>query len=403
VRLNLGLHQTLNVIAEVTVAMRITSIETYTVGAVWKNWLFVRVNTDEGVHGVGEGTMNGFIKTAEACVHEFEHLIVGMDPRDVNAVLKVLLETVQDGGHVHHLAICAIEVACWDIAGKVHGVPVYKLLGGRVRNSILGYANGWYRAERSPTAFVEAARSVASLGFKAIKLDPFGTAYGFITKRDLDIAFAIVRELRSSFQEMQILIDVHARFAPAEAVRIAEEFAPLDIYWWEEPTTRERTECTLEASAKSPIRIATGESFDSVAKFLTLGSRGLVSIWQPEPMSLGGIIQTLKVAHLAEAHGCWIAPHQSGGPIATAVCLQLAACVQNFLIQEHFDPFNAPWTRDLVTWHPNIDPTNGHLSLPESPGLGIDLNLDAVRAHPYDKHSYFDLTKEGWERRLGRQ
>ena len=109
----------------------------------------------------------------------------------------------------------------------------------------------------------------------------------------------------------------------------------------------------------------------------------------------------MQVANLAFAHGSYIAPHQSGGPVATAVCLQLAAAVPNFLIQEHFDAFNEAWTRDLVTWHPAVDPANGHLSLPDAPGLGIDLNIDAIRDHPYDPHAYLNVHAEGWEKRLG--
>jgi galactonate dehydratase len=109
------------------------------------------------------------------------------------------------------------------------------------------------------------------------------------------------------------------------------------------------------------------------------------------------------VANLALAHGSWIAPHQSGGPVATAVCLQLAACVPNFLIQEHFDPFNEPWTRQLVTWAPSLDPATGHLSLPTSPGLGLDLNIDVAREHPYDPNAYLNVSKEGWEKRLGQR
>jgi galactonate dehydratase len=147
--------------------------------------------------------------------------------------------------------------------------------------------------------------------------------------------------------------------------------------------------------------VATGEQFDKVGRFFTLAEGGGISIWQPEPMSLGGIRNTLAVAHIAEVNGAWIAPHQSGGPVATAVCLQLAACVPNFLIQEHFDPFNEPWTRDLVTWTPTLNPDNGHLSLPDAPGLGIDLNLEVAAAHPYDAKAYLDIYQEGWEKRLG--
>jgi galactonate dehydratase len=194
---------------------------------------------------------------------------------------------------------------------------------------------------------------------------------------------------------------VHARFTETDALRAAEKLAPLDIYWWEEPTTREREQPVNAVAARCPIRVATGEMYDTVGQFFTMAAGGGVNIFQPEPMSLGGITNTMAVANLALAHGSYIAPHQSGGPVATNVCLQLAACVPNFLIQEHFDPFNEPWTKDLVSWTPAIDPKNGHLSLPSGPGLGIDINVDVARQHPYDPQAYLNVHKPGWEKRLG--
>jgi galactonate dehydratase len=383
--------------------MRITSIETFAVGAVWKNWLFVRVHTDEGLYGVGEGTLNGFIGTTEAAIRELEKFVVGLDPRNVNALAKRMLDSVSlDGGHIHRTAIAAVEVACWDILGKSLGVPVYQLLGGKVRDSILGYANGWYRTERTPEAFAQAVRAVAGLGFKAAKLDPFGTAQGFIDEAELQLAYDILATIREAVgQEFKILIDVHARFTQTEALRAARRLAPLGLYWWEEPTTRDRQEAVHFVAEHSPIPVATGEMYDTVGQFFTLAERGGVNIFQPEPMSLGGISNTLAVANLALAHGSYIAPHQSGGPIATAVCLQLAACVPNFLIQEHFDAFNDAWTRDLVTWRPSIDPKNGHLSLSEAPGLGIDLNVGAIKEHPYDPQAFLNIFENGWEKRVG--
>ena len=383
--------------------MIITDIETYKVGAGWKNWLFVRVMTDNGLHGVGEGTLNGFIATTEAAIHELKHLAIGRDPRQINALSKRLLDSVSlDGGHIHRTAIAAIEIACWDILGKSLDVSIHQLLGGRLRNSVLGYANGWYRAERTQEAFVAAAEKVIAKGFKALKLDPFGTAQGFIGEDELETALGIVRAIRERFgPDLGILIDVHARFTAVEALRTARRFAPLNIYWWEEPTFRDRQELVHEMAEHSPIRVATGEMYDTVGQFYTLAERGWVNIFQPEPMSLGGITNTLAVAHLAQAHGSWIAPHQSGGVIATAVCLQLAAAVPNFLIQEHFDAFNEPWTRELATWAPTIDPANGHLSLPDGPGLGLDLNLEVIAQHPYDPKAYLNIFEPGWERRIG--
>ncbi|MBB5752185.1 mandelate racemase/muconate lactonizing enzyme family protein [Prosthecomicrobium pneumaticum] len=384
--------------------MRITGIETFTVGAGWKNWLFIRVLTDiDGLYGIGEGTLNGFIRTTEAAIRELEHFVTGEDPRRITALAKRMLDSVSlDGGHIHRTAIAAVEVACWDILGKSLGVPVHQLLGGRVRDSVPGYANGWYRTERTPEAFAAAVRTVRDKGFKAAKLDPFGTAQGFISDAELDLAEAILAAIRAETgPDFRILIDVHARFTEIEAIRAAKRLAPIGLYWWEEPTTRDRQETVHAVAAASPIPVATGEMYDTVGQFYTLAERGGVNIFQPEPMSLGGIGNTMAVAHLALAHGSYIAPHQSGGPVATAVCLQLAAAVPNFLIQEHFDAFNDPWTRDLVTWHPTVDPANGHLSLPDAPGLGIDLNVEAARAHAYDPRAFLNIHEEGWERRLG--
>lgn len=296
----------------------------------------------------------------------------------------------------------AIEVACWDILGKSLGVPIYQLLGGKHRESILGYANGWYRAERTPEAFVAAAEIVSGMGFKAVKLDPFGQAFGSIDEAVLQETYKILAAIREFFgPEFKILIDVHSRFMPSEALRVARFLAPLDLYWWEEPTKDEREEITNEIALQCAIPVATGEQFDKIGQFETLARGGGVSIWQPEPMSLGGITNTIAVANIARANNAWIAPHQSGGPVATATCLQLAACIPNFLIQEHFDATNEPWTRELVSWHPEIDKSNGHLSFPEAPGLGIDLNLAAIKEHPYDADAYFNLHEEGWEKRIG--
>ncbi|HEX4489492.1 MAG TPA: mandelate racemase/muconate lactonizing enzyme family protein [Terriglobales bacterium] len=381
--------------------MKITKVETYAVSAGWKNWLFVKVCTDSGIHGISEATINGFIATTETAVHELSHFVIGQDPRQVNAIAQKIITTIADAGHIHRLVMGAIEVACWDILGKSLGVPIWQLLGGKHRDSILAYANGWYRTERTPENFVQIARTVVAKGFKALKLDPFGQAKFFISNSELDLAFEILFALRDEFgPSLKILIDVHCRFSPSESVRIANRLADLDIFWWEEPTTIERIELTNEIAMKSPIPVATGEQFDKVGDFETLARGKYVSIYQPEPMSLGGITNTIAAANIAHANAAWIAPHQSGGPVATAVCLQLAAIVPNFLIQEHFDPFNDPWTRDLVTWGPKIDLETGHLPIPTAPGLGLDLNLDVVREHPYDPKSFFDTSKTGWEKRL---
>ncbi|MCU1495028.1 MAG: mandelate racemase/muconate lactonizing protein [Acidimicrobiaceae bacterium] len=383
--------------------MKIVDVETYVVGAGWKNWVFVKVLTDEDLYGIGEATLNGFAGTCEAAVQELKPLVIGADPRQIRRNATSLYERVaNEGGHVHRTAIAGIEVACWDLLGKSLGVPIHQLLGGQVREHVPCYANGWYRTERSPESFAAAAVAALEKGFMALKFDPLGTARGFFAPGELEASREIVRAVRSSVgRGVRLLIDLHARLAPSEAVAMIDSCSDLDIFWWEEPTTREREEPTSEVARRSVGRIASGENFHAVGQFFTLAKSGGVSIFQPEPMSLGGILPSLAVAAIAAADGAWIAPHQSGGPVATAVCLQLAACVPNFLIQEHFDPFNEPWTRSLVTWAPTLDSSTGELSLPDAPGLGIDLDLEVARAHPYDPAAFLDTTSAGWELRLG--
>lgn len=383
--------------------MRIAGIETVAVGAGWKNWLFVRVRTEDGRYGLGEATLNGFIRSTEAAVHELEHLVLGMDPRRVKQVAAALLERVSlDGGHIHRTAIAGIEEACWDLLGRDLGVPVHQLLGGRVRDSVPAYANGWYRTEREPAAVAAAARTALGLGYRALKLDPLGTTRGFFAPGELARSRDVLAAVRAEVgPDVRVLVDVHARLVQSEAVRLIERCADLDVFWWEEPTTREREQPTSAVAARVHGTIASGETYDTVGQFFTLLAGGGVSVLQPEPMSLGGITPTLGVAALADAAGAWIAPHQSGGPVATAVCLQLAAAVPNFLIQEHFDLFNEPWTRDLLSWAPTLDPDTGHLSLPDGPGLGVELDLAVAAEHPYDPAAYLDVSAEGWERRLG--
>jgi galactonate dehydratase len=385
--------------------LKIIGIETYLVGAGWKNWLFVRVVTDEGTHGVGEATLNGFGRTCEAAVHELEGLVTGSDPRQVRHVVAQLYDRVSnEGGHVHRTAIAGIEEACWDILGKSLGAPVYQLFGGRVRDRVACYANGWYRSERTPEAFATAAAKAVGRGFRALKFDPLGTAKGFFAPGEPERSRAIIVAVRQAVgPDVRLLIDLHARLAPAEAVAFIEGCRDLDVFWWEEPTTREREEPTSAVAARTTGHVATGENFHTVGQFFSLLKTGHVSILQPEPMSLGGLLPTLAVSAMAAADGAWVAPHQSGGPVATAVCLQLAACVPNFLIQEYFDPFNEGWTKDLVTWVPELDPITGELSLPDGPGLGVDLNIDVARAHPYDPDAFLDVTDPSWEQRLGRR
>ena len=379
--------------------MKITGITPHVVGNSWKDWLLVRVDTDEGIHGVGEGTVNVFARTVEAAILELEARIAGHDPFDIEALLLATGRDVYtDGGQVHGAAVAAVETACWDIMGKALNQPVHKLLGGRLRGRIRAYANGWYTVDRTPEAFAAAAREVVDLGFTAMKFDPFGAAWMAQSGYEEDLSISLVEAVRDEVgPRVDLMIEAHGRFGVASALRIAERLAPLRPAWFEEPVSHHNIAVMTSVAQRSPVPLATGESYTSTHQFAELLAGGEVGIVQPEPVHLGGIWRTRKVAALAEASHAVVAPHNAQGPICSAISAQLGACVPNFYVQESFDVFNESWTRDLVD--PPIRVVDGHVEVPDGPGLGIDIDWDGVASHASRRPHSLELFAEGWERR----
>ena len=380
--------------------MHITAIETVVVGNPWKNWVFALVHTDEGITGLGEGSANGFARTIEAAIHELTPLVVGQDPTRIEWLSRRMMRDVYtDGGQIHRAAVAAIEIACWDILGKSLGVPVWKLLGGQSRDKVRAYANGWYRTERDPEKVAKAAADAVALNFNALKIDPFGKSWRVMDRADQDLAIAILTAVREAVGDsVDILVEGHSRFTVDEAVAIARRLEPIRPMWFEEPVRHDRVSAVAEVAKRSPVPVATGESFHTLGEFAELAAAGGVAFWQPEAAHLGGLGPLKQVAALAEANDSVLAPHQAGGPVATAVCLTLAACTNNHLIQEFFDPFNEEWERDIVSWSPALD-ADGYLPIPDAPGIGIELDLDAARAYPYDERNFLPIFDDQWERR----
>ena len=381
--------------------MKIRDVTTYLVGNAWKNWLFVRVDTDEGIHGVGEGTLNAFSATVETAIHELRDEYIGLDPSQVELLLqRTVRDVYTDGGQIHMAAVAAIEVACWDIVGKALGKPVHELLGGRVRDRVRVYANGWYRTDRTPEGFAERARAVKALGYTAMKFDPFGAGWRVQDRRDEDLSIAIVAAVRDAVgPDVDLMIEAHNRFSVATAVRIAERLAEFRPAWLEEPVHHAHLGAMLEVARRSPVPIATGESFTSPAQFADLMAHDAVHIFQPEPLHLGGLWRTRQVAAMADAHLAVVAPHNAGGPICSAVSAQLGGCIPNFYVQESFDEFNGDWSRDIVD-RPTLQ-HDGYVDVPTAPGLGVDLDWDRLAAHPYQREHLLHLFAPGWERRGG--
>lgn len=379
--------------------MRITAIETYLAGNPWKNWLFTRVLTDEGIYGVGEGSLNYFAQTVEMAIRELEHLILGMDPFQVETISQRLIRDVySEGSQIHMSAVAAIEIACWDIIGKACNQPVYNLWGGRCHEKLRAYANGWYRGPRCPESFAEKARMVAGRGYTALKFDPFGDAWRLLPRREFDLSIDIIRAVRDAVGDsVDILIEGHRRFNISTALQISEAMAEFRPAWFEEPLDHSNISAMAELARRSPVPVSTGESFSNKQQFAELLKHDVIDIWQPEPLNLGGLFATRKVCDLVDAHYGVVAPHSAQGPVCTAACVQLGACLPNFYIQEIFDDFNEPWEKDIVT--NAVEVQDGYIVVPETPGLGIDLNIEEIRKHPYQRENALPLFKRGWERR----
>jgi len=380
-------------------AVKITDVTTYLVGNPWKNWLFIRVDTDEGIHGVGEGTVNGFSATVEAAIHELREAYIGLEPSQVDLLFQRMVRDVySDGGQIHMAAVAAIEVACWDIVGKAGGKPVHDLLGGRIRDRIPVYANGWYRTDRTPEAFADKARDVVRRGYRAMKFDPFGAAYRIMDRSEEDLSIAIVAAVREAVgPDVDLMIEAHNRFSAATALRVADRLTEFRPAWLEEPVHHQQMGAMIEVARRSPVPVATGESYTSLGQFADLLSHDVVHIVQPEPLSLGGLWRTRQVAGMADAHYAVVAPHNAQGPVCGAISRTLGACIPNFYVQESFDEFNADWTQSIVD-RP-IRPVDGYIEILDAPGLGIELDWGALGEHPYRRQHLIRLFSPGWERR----
>ena len=381
--------------------MKIVSVNTHIVGNPWKNWVFVTVETDDGLIGIGEGTVNYFGKTTEQTVRELAPHVMGMDPFQSEMITQKLIRDVYaEGGQVHKSAVCAIEVACWDIVGKALNQPIYNFLGGRCHQRLRAYANGWYRGERAPEMFHEQAKKVVAAGYTALKFDPFGAEWRIMDPYQEDLSIDIIAAVRDAVgPKVDVLVEGHCRFSPAIALKLSERMAPYRPTWFEEPTHHQHIGALVEVARHSAVPIATGESLTSEHQFAELLASNTVSILQPEIHHLGGLLRAKKVCGMVDAFYGVVAPHNAQGPVSTAMCLQLAACTPNFFIQEIFDEFNVEWGQELVDFPAKV--VDGYIDIPDRPGLGLCLNLEACREHPYESTYFLPLFKPGWEKREG--
>ncbi|MGH8210563.1 MAG: galactonate dehydratase [Steroidobacteraceae bacterium] len=378
--------------------MKITNVETFLVGTKWRNWLFVKLSTDEGIVGVGEASLGGMEKAVESAIHEFKRRIVlGSSPFDIENMWRRVYRDEWYGGPVHLAALSGIEIACWDVIGKALGQPVYNLLGGRCRDKLRVYANGWYVGERTPENYGRQARKVVEKGYTALKFDPFGTAGREMSREAKIKSIDLVAAVRDAVgPDVEIFIEVHGRFSPMTAIEIGRALEPYRPGWYEEPIAPDNDEAMALVARSVNIPIATGERLYTRFAYRRLFELQAASIIQPDILHTGGILETKKIAAMADTYHMTVAPHNAMGPVSTAVAVQVDACLPNFYIQECFDEFDVPWRNELVKGVPEIK--NGYITIPDRPGLGIELDEEAIKAHPYVEDAFFNMWDDGWEK-----
>jgi galactonate dehydratase len=376
-----------------------------------RSWLFVRLDTDSGVHGYGEmmllGTGFRLPVMAVMMADIIDQAVVGHDPYDT----EMLFDKVYGrAGYSHYPELTklgllsAIEMACWDIIGKDCGQPVYKLLGGQMRDRVRTYTYIYddpaaRTGEGSPLSrdvwldpayAASRARHYVNLGFTAIKVDPFSlvTTHDQSLTQNIPLQFSlsaadtaerVIGAIRDEVgTAADIIIGTHGQMTAAGALRIAERLERFDPLWYEEPCPPENMQALAEVARRTTIPIATGERLTTKFDFARLIEHRAAAIFNFDVGQVGGILEAKKIASMAEAHYVQVAPHVYGGPLIAAAALQLSLCSPNFLIMEgieRFDGVHAQFVDAPFEWH------DGYLLPQSAPGLGVNLREDVARAH----------------------
>jgi galactonate dehydratase len=323
-----------------------------------------------------------------------------MDPFDLERLAwQVHWAEYGRAGEVTQTALGAIDVACYDLMGQHVGEPVWRLLGGRFRDWVPAYANGWYQGDREPEVVASFAAEVVGRGYRGLKIDPFGAATAELGHAELGLAADIVAAVRDAVgPETELMVEMHGRFTAATAVRAARALEPSRPAWIEEPVPPYNPAGLRQVRAGTWLPVATGERVHVLPEFRELFEGGLVDIVQADLTHFGGFTGLRKLAGWADAYDLLLAPHNVCGPVGTAANLHLAVATANYKVLEHFNDFADPWVNELVSGAPRVDAADGCFALPTGPGLGVRLDREAAGRHPRTG-VHFNLVKEGWERR----
>lgn len=406
--------------------MKITSVHIHRFYGNHRSWIFTEIMTDEGINGISEVFIDQEA-TLLAAIKQLGDSLIGQDPTDIEYHWEYIRRNTHWRGPVWYTALSALEIAMWDIMGKWLSVPIYKLFGGPCHDKIRVYAHCRpYFSEQTSTLpsgthkptssnFIEGAKRQVERGYTALKVGPLGTsgAYNlmgsegvkyrqpalYLSSAMLDEARAHIGGIRDAVGSgIDIAIDMGGRFRPADAIRLIhelEEFRPLFI---EEPVPPEDIESMVKVSRASRVPIATGERLYTRFQYAELAARRAVDIVQPDPINAGGLAETRRIAEMVAPFNMVLAPHNPNGPVALAQGVQICAAVSNFMMLEtQGSEILQPYHSEAV-----IEPLvieNGYVKLPDKPGLGVELNKEAIarrdRDRPDDTFSG-GSTKQRW-------
>lgn len=379
--------------------MKIIDMKVFVVGNPWKNWIFIKLYTDEGIVGIGEATGGLSTKSVVGYLEELKHQIIGEDPRNITYIRDKIHKALflKDGLS----AVAGIDVACWDILGKSLNTPVYRLLGGKFHSKIRVYANGWYKGPRDPDSFAERARQIADMGYTALKFDPFGSNYMYMSQEEERLSINIIAAVRNAVgKNVDILIEGHDRFSISQAVRVGyliEEFNPM---WFETPVYSADVDAINEVARKIKVPVISAERANSASDVAAALSGRAINMVNPEYLGVGGITGLMECFAVARAYSAYVAPHNAQSPVSTAVNVHVDVANPNVLIQECFDDSSIEWTDDVLSGYPVVK--DGYIIPTEEPGLGISFNEEEALKHPYGEKNFLRLFETGWEMRNGK-
>jgi galactonate dehydratase len=376
--------------------MKITNITTQIVHVNHRgDWVFVLVHTDAGVTGLGEASHSGNDALVEAVVDHFRQLLVGEDPRRIEAIWQRLARL--DGGRIAHTALSAIEQALWDILGQHLGAPVHVLFGGAVRTRLRLYANiNRHVRERSPEGFARAARQAVGEGFTAIKLAPFDELRAPDHVRAGSHAawrpgVERVRAVRAAIGDaVELAVDCHGRMDASEAITVGRALADCNLFWYEEAVHHTHVDDLARVTEAAPMPTASAESVFGMEGFRPFLTRRVVDVIMPDVKHDGGLLETKQIAAAARMNQILVAPHNPAGPVATAASAQVISTASNFYILEYAWG-EVEWRASLLEPAERIE--DGYLVLSEEPGIGHRLNEAVVDAHRKSAASTLDSSK----------